>query len=59
MAAVIKLQENIECGYLCSQIQKLIEQNQSTISIGESILVIDIKNIIDAPNPIPKLPYQE
>lgn len=59
MSVVIKLQENIECGYICSQVQKLIEQNQSMISIGKTILVIDIKNIIDASNPIPKLPYQE
>lgn len=59
MVVAIKLDKNIECEYICMQIQKLINDSQSIMGIGDSILVIDIKNIIDSSNPVPKLTYED
>lgn len=53
----IKLDKNIQCESICQKIQTLISQLKP--ESGESILVIDIKNIIhDDTSIIPKIEYK-
>lgn len=53
----IKLDKNIQCESICQKIQTLISQLKP--ESGESILVIDIKNIIsDDTCIIPKIEYK-
>jgi len=55
----IKLDKNISCENICKEIQLLINQSQASININDSLLVIDIKSIIDSNivTEVPKLTY--
>lgn len=55
----IKLDKNISCENICLQIQLLINQAQASMNMNDSLLVIDIKNIIDTNivTDVPKLTY--
>ncbi len=59
MKIAITLNKNIECEYICSQIQKLVTQYQQTSQdISGTVLVIDIVKVTDGgDNHIPKLEY--
>lgn len=54
----INLKDNISCEYLCSKIQKLLQDNQP-IDPNDTLLVIELKKIQDSTQPIPKLVYQQ
>jgi hypothetical protein len=55
----IKLDKNLSCEKICAQIQLLINQTQASMNMANSLLVIDIKNIIDSDTvtEVPKLTY--
>lgn len=58
MKIAISLNKNIECDYICNQIQKIINKIQSSQDISNSVLVIDIVQIKDSDdNHIPKIEY--
>jgi len=55
----ITLNKDIQCEYICQQIQKLVTKfQQSGEDLSQSILVIDIIKTVDGgDNHIPKLEY--
>ena len=55
----ITLNKNIECEYICKQVQKLVNKfQQSSQDISGAVLVLDIIQTIDGgDNHIPKLEY--
>lgn len=59
MKFAINLDKNIQCEYICQQIQKLITKfQQDGGNLPESVLVIDIIQTIDGgDNHIPKIEY--
>lgn len=59
MKFAIALNKNIECEYLCQQIQKIVTRfQQGGGNLPESVLVIDIIQTVDGgDNHIPKLEY--
>lgn len=56
----ITLNKNIQCEYICQQIQKLVTKfQQDGGDLSESVLVIDIIQTIDSGDGhIPKLEYK-
>lgn len=59
MKIAISLNKNIQCDYICNQIQKVINQIQVSQDISNSVLVIDIIQITDSgDNHIPKIEYR-
>jgi hypothetical protein len=61
MKIAITLNKNIECEYICQQIQKLVSKfQQSGEDLSQSILVIDLVKITDGgDNHILKLEYNK
>jgi len=59
MKIAITLNKNIECEYICKQVQKLVNKfQQSSQDISGAVLVLDIIQTIDGgDNHIPKLEY--
>jgi hypothetical protein len=59
MKIAITLNKNIECEYICKQIQKLVNKfQQSSQDISGAVLVLDIIQTIDGgDHHIPKLEY--
>lgn len=59
MRIAINLNKNIECEYICQQIQKLVTKfQQGGGNLPESVIVIDIIQTIDGgDNHIPKIEY--
>ena len=59
MKIAINLNKDIQCEYICQQIQKLITKfQQDGGNLPQSVLVIDIIQIIDGgDNHIPKIEY--
>lgn len=59
MKFAISLNKNIECEYICSQIQKLVNKyQQHSQDISRAVLVIDIVNVTDsADSLLPKIEY--
>lgn len=59
MKFAINLNKDIQCDYICQQIQKLVTKfQQSGEDLSQSVLVIDIIRIIDGGNNhIPKIEY--
>jgi hypothetical protein len=59
MKFAINLNKNIECEYICQQIQKLVTKfQQDGGNLPQSVLVIDIIQTVDGgDNHIPKLEY--
>jgi|694.fasta_scaffold00036_156 hypothetical protein len=59
MKFAIALNKNIECEYICQQIQKLVTKfQQDGGNLPQSILVIDIIQTVDGgDNHIPKIEY--
>lgn len=56
----IKLDKEIPCEYLCHSIQKLIDSHRNTIpnmDISNSVIVVDIKTIVDSDNSVPLLTH--
>lgn len=55
----ITLNKNLNCEYICSIIQKIINDHQKDHrDISNSVLILDIKDTIDSgDNHIPKLTY--
>jgi hypothetical protein len=60
MKIALTLNKNIECEYLCQQIQKLVTKfQQDGGNLPESVLVIDIiQTVHGGDNHIPKLEYK-
>jgi hypothetical protein len=59
MKFAINLNKNIECEYICQQIQKLVTRfQQDGGNLPQSVLVIDIIQTVDGgDNHIPKIEY--
>jgi hypothetical protein len=59
MKFAINLNKNIECEYICQQIQKLVTKfQQDGGNLPQSVLVIDIIQTVDGgDNHIPKIEY--
>jgi hypothetical protein len=59
MKIAITLNKDIQCEYICQQIQKLVTKfQQCGGNLPESVLVIDIITTVDGgDNHIPKLEY--
>ena len=59
MKIAINLNKDIQCEYICQQIQKLITKfQQDGGNLPESVLVIDIIQTVDGgDNHIPKIEY--
>lgn len=59
MKIAISLNQNIQCEYICQQIQKLVNKFQSSQNINGALLIIDIVQPVDGgDNHIPKLEYK-
>ena len=60
MKFAISLNKNIECDYICKQIQSMVNKyQQSSQDISRSVLVIDIINVTDSiDNLMPKIEYK-
>jgi hypothetical protein len=59
MAICIKLDKEISCEYICHRIQEMLNKhNQNNTTNQETVLTIDIKEIIDAVETTPKLEYK-
>ena len=60
MKIAINLNKDIQCEYICQQIQKLITKfQQGGGNLPESVLVIDIIQTLDGgDNHMPKLEYK-
>jgi hypothetical protein len=60
MKIAINLNKDIQCEYICQQIQKLVAKfQQGGGNLPESILVIDIITAVDGgDNHIPKIEYK-
>ena len=59
---VFKLNQQIDCNRLCGAIQQeIIKASQQNVNIGNCVLTIEIKTIIDSQDNsmIPKLTYQK
>ena len=62
MKFAIRLNKNLDCEYICSQVQKLIidYQKSNNHDIADSVLSIDIIQLTDGgTNHIPKLEYKD
>lgn len=62
MKFAIRLNKNLDCEYICNQIQKLIidYQKSNNHNIADSVLSIDIIQLTDGgTNHIPKLEYKD
>jgi len=59
MKFAITLNKQIQCEYICSQVQKLVTQYQQTSQdLSGAVLVIDIITVTDGgDNHIPKITY--
>lgn len=59
MKIAINLNKDIQCEYICQQIQKLITKfQQDGGNLPESVLIIDIIQTVDGgDNHIPKIEY--
>jgi hypothetical protein len=60
MIITIKLQNQMDCGYICNKIQEAISKYQkenNSPDLTDSLLVIDIKKPDDNTDLIPKLEY--
>lgn len=59
MKIAISLNKNIECDYICRQIQSLVNKyQQNSQDISRAVLVIDIVNVTDSLDSlIPKIEY--
>ena len=59
MKIAITLNKDIQCEYICQQIQKLVAKfQQSGEDLSQSILVIDIIKVVDGGDShIPKIEY--
>ncbi len=59
MKVSITLNKDIQCEYICSQVQKLVTQFQkNSQDISRAVLVIDIVTITDSNDSlIPKIEY--
>lgn len=58
MLISIKIQDNLSCEQLCLLLQQAVANYQKTNDISDSVLVIDIKKIIDTTNDTPKLEFK-
>lgn len=60
MKFAISLNKNIECDYICRQIQSLVNKyQQNSQDISRAVLVIDIVNVTDSNDSlIPKIEYK-
>ena len=61
MPAYISLNKQIQCESICQIIERLVhEHNHTTNNTNNSIIVIDIKESVDAENPesIPKISHK-
>lgn len=60
MKIAINLNKDIQCEYICQQIQKIVTKfQQGGGNLPESVLVIDIIQALDGgDNHIPKLEYK-
>jgi hypothetical protein len=60
MKIAINLNKDIQCEYICQQIQKLVTKfQQGGGNLPESVLVIDIITTLDSgDNHIPKIEYK-
>lgn len=58
ISIVIRKDSHIDCGKLCSQIQKLIVSQLSGSQEFEKILHISLNDIIEPKQPTPKLTHQ-
>jgi GTP-binding protein EngB required for normal cell division len=60
MKIAISLNKNIECDYICKQIQSMVNNyQQSSQDISRAVLVIDIINVTDSiDNLMPKIEYK-
>jgi len=55
----ISLNHNVQCEYICQQIQKLVTKFQSSQDISGALLVINIIKPVDGgDNHIPKIEYK-
>jgi hypothetical protein len=60
MIITIKLQNQMDCGYICNKIQEAISKYQkenNSPDLTDSLLIIDIKKPDDNTDLIPKLEY--
>ena len=58
MITTIKLQEQMDCNYICKRIHEAIinyQKNNNHPNLTDSILIIDIKHPYDSTDLIPKL----
>lgn len=58
MPVCIKLDKELSCEYICHQIQKLISDYLSSNTNKDILLHIDIKQITDAVEVVPKLEHK-
>jgi GTP-binding protein EngB required for normal cell division len=60
MKIAISLNKNIECDYICKQIQSMVNNyQQSSQDISRAVLVIDIINVTDSIDSLmPKIEYK-
>jgi hypothetical protein len=58
MLLSIKLQPNMQCEYICSQIQSALSKYQQNNDMADTLLVIDIKKPISDDTMIPKLEHK-
>jgi len=57
--ASIKLDNNTPCEYICSVIQKLINDYNSQGLGGELVLTLDVRSIVESREEQPKLEYHK
>lgn len=58
MLVSFRLQPTMSCEYICQTLQKAIAQYQKNNDISNSLLVIDIQQVNDNTNLIPKIDYK-
>lgn len=60
MKIAISLNKNIECDYICRQIQSLVNKyQQNSQDISRAVLVIDIVSVTDSLDSLmPKIEYR-
>jgi hypothetical protein len=57
---IVRLDTQTDCGYLCKQIQKMIENHKKVESLDNKVLSIRIVDLLPGTDHhIPKLEYKE
>lgn len=57
---IVRLDRPTDCGYLCKQIQKMIENHKKVESLDNKVLSIRVVDLVDGGDDhIPKLEYKE